>query len=58
MQLCDLCFLQILLNFVRELLSVFFDGHDDLRHRIQHQIVHHDLETKKTDFIMIAVEVK
>lgn len=30
------CFLHILLYFVSELLSVFSDGHDDLRHRIQH----------------------
>lgn len=44
--MCEGCFLNILLNFVSELLSVFSDGHDDLRHRIQHQILHHDLWTK------------
>lgn len=39
-------FLTILLNFVSELLSVFSDGRDDLRHRIQHQVVRRGLRTK------------
>lgn len=45
--MCEGCFLNILLNFVSELLSVFSDGHDDLRHRIQHQIVHLWTKTKQ-----------
>lgn len=44
--MCEGCFLNILLNFASELLSVFSDGRDDLKHRIQHQIVHHELGTK------------
>lgn len=44
---CDVCFLNILLNFVSKLLCVFSDGHDDLRDWTQHQIVHNDLERKK-----------
>lgn len=39
-------FLTVLLNFVSELLSVFSDGRDDLRHRIQHQVVCCGLRTK------------
>lgn len=39
-------FLTFLLNFVSELLSVFSDGRDDLRHRIQHQVVRCGLVTK------------
>lgn len=50
-----MCFLIILLNFVGKLLSVFFDGHGNLRHRIQHQIVHNDLDEKKQkNVIMIS----
>lgn len=34
------------LNFVSELFGVFSDGRDDLRHRIQHQVVRRGLGTK------------
>lgn len=49
------CFLHILLYFVSELLSVFSDGHDDLRHRIQHQTVHNDLMMKYKSFYHIQI---